>query len=410
MSKSLRINDPLLVVLTLMATALGLIFIFDAGYARSIAAGYGPIPKEFKSQIIFLPVALIAAAIVSSIGGKRWEQASKWLWFVSLGSLVLPFLPVIGVEHNGALRWFKIGPVEIQPAEFIKVTAILFLAGIFCARVAWPKKLKPPKHFADALDNIYLPKVKRYLPALAVGAAVLLIEKEPDMGTAFIVAVIAFVMMFIGGVSRKSLIIAGILALMGLGALTAQEPYRLQRIFHHAARWEEQNMDDTGYQTVQSEIAMASGGVIGVGPGAGRAKHVLPAATTDFILATIGEEFGIAGVLVVLGTLCLLVLRLFQLSRQAPTRFGSIVLSGVGAWIGIQTCLNVMMVNASLPAIGVPLPFISSGGSSLIALWLGIGLCQAALSPVAEVAPEEVQKRAANRHWGRNRRPRLSRA
>ena len=116
------------------------------------------------------------------------------------------------------------------------------------------------------------------------------------------------------------------------------------------------------------------------------------------------------GMLFVLAILSLIVIRIFQLARKAPTKFGSMVLSGVGAWIGIQSCLNVMMANASLPAIGVPLPFISSGGSSLIALWMAVGLCQAALSPAAQEKKTEVKKRAANRNRWRHRRPRLSRA
>ncbi|HEY3781411.1 MAG TPA: FtsW/RodA/SpoVE family cell cycle protein [Fimbriimonadaceae bacterium] len=410
MTKALRINDPVLVFLALLVTGLGLVFIFDAGYARSIGAGYGAIPKEFRSQLMFLPIALICGAIICRIGVQKWEKASRWLWIISVASLILPFLPGLGVEHNGASRWFKIGPAEIQPAEFIKVSVILFLAAVFATRAPWPKAIKAPKHFADAMDRIYVPKLARFMPFVWVIAAALLIEKEPDMGTAFIVGVVAFVMMFVGGVSRKSLITAGVLAFVGVGILVAQQPYRMDRILHHGDRWSTQMMDDTGYQTVQSELAMASGGLIGVGPGAGRAKHVEPAATTDFMLATIAEEFGFVGVMVVLGVLCLLVLRLFQLSRKAPTRFGSLVLMGVGSWIGIQTILNVMMANATLPAIGVPLPFISSGGSSLVALWLAIGLSQAALSKVPEPATEEVKKRAAHRNRWRNRRPRLSRA
>src|SRR2546423_4309343 len=410
MNKLLHIRDPLLLFLTLVATALGLIFIFDAGYARSLASGYGALPREFRSQLIFLPVALAAAAAIAYLGSSRLQQMSKWLWLVSLAALVLPFIPHIGVDHNGASRWFRIGPVEGQSAEFIKVTVILFLAGLFCARAEWPKRIKHAKHFADGMDRIYMPKLMRCLPAVWIVIAVVLIEKEPDMGTAFIVAVISFVMFFVGGVSRKSLVVAGLLALVAIGVLTAQEPYRFHRIFHHIGRWDEQNVDDTGYQTVQSELAMASGGLLGVGPGAGRAKHVLPAATTDFIAPTIGEEFGMVGMLFVLAILSLIVIRIFQLARKAPTKFGSMVLSGVGAWIGIQSCLNVMMANASLPAIGVPLPFISSGGSSLIALWMAVGLCQAALSPAAEEKKTEVKQRAANRNRWRQRRPRASRA
>jgi cell division protein FtsW len=410
MTKALRINDPILVFLALLATGLGLFFIFDAGYARSIGAGYGPLPKEFRAQLMFLPIALICGAIISRIGAHKWEKASRWLWIVSVASLILPFIPGLGDSHNGATRWFKIGPAELQPAEFIKVTVILFLAGAFCARSPWPKKIKAPKHFADAMDRIYVPKLMRFMPAVWVLIAVLLIEKEPDMGTAAIVGVIAFVMMFVGGVSKKSLVVAMILAVIGAGILTASQPYRLERILHHGDRWNSQMMDDTGYQTVQAEIAEAQGGLIGVGPGAGRAKYVEPEPTNDFIAPTIAEEFGFLGMIVVLGVLCMLVMRLFQLSRKAPSRFGSMVLIGVGCWIGLQTVLNVMMSNATLPAIGVPLPFISSGGSSLVALWLAIGLSQAALSKVPEAATEEVKKRAPHRNRWRNRRPRLSRA
>jgi cell division protein FtsW len=406
MTKYLRISDTPLLFFTLLATGLGLLFIFDAGYARSIANDYGPMPKEFKGQLMFLPIAILIGCGISLITSGRWEKLAKWLWFASLFSLLLPLTP-LGQEHNGAVRWFRMGPIEIQPAEFVKIAAILYLAAIFANRGFWPKRIKPPKHFADAMDRIWIPKLQRCLPLIWIVAAALLIEREPDMGTAFIVLVISFVMMFAGGVSRKSLILMGIVAVLGVGLLTFGQSYRMDRIRNHLDRWSTQNMDDTGYQTVQSEIALATGGVLGVGPGGGRAKHVLPAATTDFIMATVGEEFGIMGVLLVLCVLGALVIRLFQLAANAPNRFGSMVLMGVGAWIGIQTILNVMMVNATLPAIGVPLPFISSGGSSLIALWLGVGLCQAVLQTDPEPSTE-VEKSAPRRNRWRNRRTRLS--
>jgi cell division protein FtsW len=142
-------------------------------------------------------------------------------------------------------------------------------------------------------------------------------------------------------------------------------------------------MDDLGYQTVQSEAGMAAGSLVGVGIGAGRAKHVMPAATTDFIMATISEETGLLGSLVVIGVIGLIVSRLWSLSRRSEDQFSSLVLGGTAAWIGIQTTVNVMMANGMLPAIGIPLPFISSGGSSLVALWAALGICQV-------VAPERV--------------------
>jgi cell division protein FtsW len=407
MSKYLRANDIPLLFFTLLATGLGVVFIFDAGYARSLAAGYGPLPKEFKSQLMFLPIAVMAGFLMSVFTARKWEKAAKGIWFSCVAALLLPLTP-LGQEHNGALRWFRLGLVEIQPAEFVKIAAILFLASAFASRGLWPKKIKPPKHFADAMDRIWIPKLKRFMPLIWIVAATMIIEREPDMGTAFILAIIAFVMMFAGGVSRKSLAVMGVFAILGIGVLTMGQGYRMDRIRNHFDRWSIQNIDDTGYQTVQSEIALANGGPFGVGPGAGRAKHVLPAATTDFIGATVGEEFGVMGMFLVLCVLGALVVRLFQLAANAPTRFAGLVLTGVGAWIGMQTILNVMMVNATLPAIGVPLPFISSGGSSLVALWLGIGLCQAVLHPAPEPTAEVVKGAPRRNRW-RNRRTRLSR-
>ena len=232
---------------------------------------------------------------IARLGPDKWQKASPWLWFASLAALVLPLLPGIGDAHNGALRWFKIGPVEIQPAEFVKISVILFLAAAFCSRGIWPKRIKRPKHFADAMDRIYVPKLKRYVPAIWTVVAILLIEREPDMGTAFIVAVVTFVMMLIGGVSRKSLAIAVVLAVVGLGALTAGQSYRMKRIAAFWQPWTTEMMDSVGYQSDQSAVAMASGGAIGVGVGAGRAKQILPEATNDFILATVAEEFRLGG-------------------------------------------------------------------------------------------------------------------
>jgi cell division protein FtsW len=406
MFRALRLYDPTLFFLAMLATGLGLLFIFDAGYARSLKDGFGTIPREFKSQLIFLPVALFVGAFVARVRPEAWKKWSRLLWVMAFVSLVLPMLPGIGVELNGAHRWIKLGPVMIQPAEFAKVAVVIYLAGAFAGRAAWPTKIKPQKDMAKWLDNIAIPKLMRFLPALWVLMAVYLIEKEPDLGTAAVVAAVAFSMFFIGGISKKSLIWATVLAFLGVIFLVQQEPYRLERIANHSSRWSAENMDDMGYQTVQSEMAMASGGLTGIGIGGGRAKHVLPAATTDFMLATIGEEFGLIGVLVALGVLGALAFRLFVLAAQAPTAFGAMILCGVGAWITIQTCVNVMMANGFLPAIGIPLPFYSSGGSSLVALWVAMGLCQSALAPV----PVKEEGSAADRYrWG-NRRTRLSRA
>ncbi len=404
-SPTRKISDPILFWLALLLTGIGMLFIFDAGYARSLRDGRGIMPREFYMQIPFLLVGLLGAGVIAGISQTKWKRWSIGIFVLGMISLIAVEIPGIGYEMSGAHRWIGRPPFLLQPAEFFKIAAIIYLAGVFADRKAWPRKLPRYPSIAAKLDALALPKLKRCLPALWVGIGIVLIEQEPDLGTAAIVAVTAFVMFVLGGVSKWTLW-AGIgLAIFGAWFMVQAQPYRMERITNHAQRWSQ--MDDVGYQTVQSELAQATGGWIGVGIGAGRVKHVIPAPTTDFIGATIGEEFGLIGFMVVLGLLGGLVGRLLWLANRAQTRFATLVLGGVAAWVGIQTCTNVMMANGFLPAIGIPMPFISSGGSSLIALWLTMGLCQSVLRPVLVVKEAVVE---ADRDGWRNRRTHLSRA
>ncbi len=405
MKRQLKVHDPILFGLTLLLTLIGLLFIFDAGYPRAMASGKGWIPPEFRTQFIMTFAAIFVGAVVSMVSGERWYRLSKFIWFAAVLSLFLPMIPGLAYAQNGAARWFKLpGLPPVQPAEFVKVAVIIYLAGLLAKRKPWVTK--PGKDWAQVLDRNLVPKLKRWLPFVWVLLAVVLIEKEPDLGTAAVVLLIGFGMLLAGNVSRFSLVFGAASLLIGTGWLVTHEEYRMNRIRHHAERWSERNMDDVGWQTVQSELGMASGALVGVGVGAGRAKHVLPAATTDFVNATIGEEFGLVGMLAVLGLLAALTIRLLMLAMSAPTQFGALVLSGLAVWIGGQTCVNVMMANGLLPAIGIPMPFISSGGSSLIALWMGLGIGNACLARVPET--EEAYETGRD-GWG-HRRTRLSRA
>jgi cell division protein FtsW len=162
---------------------------------------------------------------------------------------------------------------------------------------------------------------------------------------------------------------------------------------------------DGGYQTVVSETALARGGLFGVGIGNGIAKHKLPAPTTDFVLATVGEEFGLLGVLVVVGLLAVVTWRLFWLAARAPDTFSRLALVGMAVWIGIQTCTSVTMVNGTLPPIGIPLPFVSYGGSSLLALWMGVGISMSVARQQSQ--KKEVESPASGSYGWRDRRPRV---
>lgn len=390
-----------------VATLFGLVFVFDAGYARSLQTGRGMIPREFWSQLFFTAIAAGVGLLAARIPIDAWRRMARPIWILTLAALGALMVRGVGHEMNGAVRWFRLGPITIQPAEFAKVSVVLYLAAALAYRKAWPAKLKVPENWALRIDSITIPKLKRALPLVWVGVALAMIELEPDLGTGFIVAFTAFAVLWAGGVTRRSLGWCMALAAVALLLVLQLQPYRLDRFSVHADRWNPANVDGTAYQTVQSELAMASGGMVGVGMGLGRAKYVMPAATTDFISATVAEEFGLIGWLAVAGTLGALSWRMLRRAADAPHPFGRLALFGFGVWIGGQTILNLMMANGTLPAIGVPLPFVSSGGSSLVALWIAIGIGQAALAPMP--TSEEVPD-AARGDGRRDGRPRLSRA
>lgn len=398
--------DPILFFLALVATILGLFVIWDAGFARSIQYDQGMIPREFKGQLIATVLALGAGALVAAIPLRFWQRNRTWVYVLTLLALLATEIPGLRVSQSGATRWIGFGPLQLQPSEFAKVGVILFLAGAFAARKSWVQPRVPAGRWDVWLDRIAVPKLVRSLPLVAVLVLILKIELEPDLGTAAVVMMIAFVMMWVGGVTHKSMAIVAVTGLLLAGFLAVKQPYRFERITGHMHRWESKNIDDVGYQTTQSEIHQASGGWKILGVGNGRAKHMLPGATTDFVLATVGEEFGLFGVLGVMAIIFCIVLRLLYLCQFATTRTGALILAGVAGWISVQSCVNVMMANGALPPIGIPLPFFSSGGSSLIALWLAMGIAQAA---VASDAEKEGVRETSDHGW-RDRRSRLSRA
>ncbi len=402
MKTKARIHDPWLFLIGIVTTIVGLFCVFDAGYARSIQADRGVLSREFLGQIIPFALGIWMCVWMSKVDADVLRRRAPIIWLLTLVALTLPFMPVVGLEMNGASRWIRIWKLPaVHPAEFAKVAVVIYLAAVFANRKSFV--VRKTRDFVDWVDAVALKKAIRLVPAFLVLIGVVLVEKEPDLGTAAVVGATAFALFIVGGASRWSLAAGLAGAILGGYMMVKMEPYRMERFRHHFARWEEKQVDDTGYQTVQSEMAMASGGLIGVGPGSGRAKHVLPAATTDFVTATIGEEFGLWGSVGVLGLVGLMVLRMLQLAAKMEDRFRALLLYGFASWIGIQASVNVLMATGLWPAIGIPLPFISSGGSSLAAHWIAIGVCQSA---VAKKQHSEVQSEASG-HGRRDRRSRV---
>lgn len=395
--------DPVLVTLATLATVVGLLAIYDSGYARAAADGMF-VPREFRSQFVSALVALGAGFACSWLRRSQWKRLA-WPFF----GLVVAGLVAVklgGTEINGATRWIDLKVMTVQPAEFAKLGVVLLLASALAGRKPAPKLPRPPRHWAERIDWVWVPRLARSWPLVLVLVAAGLVAFEPDLATAMVIVVVAGAMMVLGGVSRGSLVTLGLGGAMVVGLLVVKEPYRMDRILHHGDRWSAQNVDSIGYQTTQSEAAMAKGGWLGVGIGEGRAKHTLPAPTTDFVMTTVSEEFGLLGTVMVIGLMGGVTFRLVTLGRRSTDPFARLVLGGTATWIGVQACTNIVMCNGTAPPIGVPMPFISAGGSSLMALWMAVGVCQAALRQ--ESRQEAVRETDRHRRW--HRRSRVSRA
>lgn len=391
--------DYLLFAAAAVATLFGIIAVWDAGYAESAAKGEG-FPRAVLMQSLFAVAGVCAAWIVSLIPA---EKLRKWVWpaLICTGLLLVGVL-VLGKPVNGATRWFRLGPASFQPSEVAKLASIIFLAAGFARHTAWkPGRTNTLKKW---IGNWLIPKIVRAWPLLPVLAIVSLIELQPDLKTAMVIVFTSIAMLYAAGVSKKSFFtVAAVVVLVGAAAVI-DKPYRLTRVLSHADRWSESKIDSIGYQTTQSETALAMGGVLGKGFGQGRAKYTLPEPTSDFVLATIGEEAGLVGSLGVIGLLGFIVWRLYRQGMERVDPFQRLTLVGIASWIGIQSVANVVVANGAIPVMGVPLPFFSAGGSSLWALWLAVGVAQCIVRspnirieqghPNSELSQEPARRRA----------------
>jgi cell division protein FtsW len=394
-------SDPFLTLLAVIATLCGLVAIWDAGYARAATSG-GMIPREFLMQLAYAGFAMVVGHVASRLPATFWRKVAPWSICIGIALLVL--VAVKGKEINGAKRWIEIGPASLQPAEIAKLACILTLSAVF-SRLS-REKIDLKARWYDSADQFVTKYGAIVLTVLGVLATFVLLEVESDLGTAAVLAVSLFGVLVMSRVNKWALAAIACVAVLGAGTLVMKEGYRHDRIFNHYRRWEPGFVDAEGFQTTQSEIAAAKGGVTGVGFGSGLVKKTVPAPTTDFLLATVAEEFGFLGTGFCILVLGVISVKLVYNGMMCPNRFGGAFATGVGVWIGVQAVTNVMMVNGTLPPIGIPLPFFSYGGSSLVALWLAIGMTQsiAGAPPVAQNGGED----EVNRDGRRYGRPRFS--
>lgn len=354
--------DRVLAWAALLAAALGVVMVYSASIATAEASRHAGFNSAYylARHGLFLGVALGAAVAVFLVPVRFWQKAAPWLFLGAVALLVLVFVPGLGREVNGARRWLSLHFVNVQPSEIVKLAVVLYAADYTVRKHAVMKRFK-----------------RGLLPMLAVMLAVAwLLERQPDFGALVVVAVTAFGILFLGGMSGRHFAALAAMLAAGFVALLISSPYRMQRIFGFMDPWADPY--GRGYQLSHALIAFGRGEWTGVGLGASVEKlHYLPEAHTDFLLAVIAEELGLLGVAAVIALFACIVLRAFAIARQAALRerhFAALAAQGIGVWLGLQAAINMGVNMGLLPTKGLTLPLMSFGGSALVVSCVAIAI------------------------------------
>jgi cell division protein FtsW len=359
----------LLYTATLCLLALGAVMVYSASSAESLLTT-GDSSYFLKRYLIFGAIGLAALHFLSRYGLKHVRHFTPLLLGGSFFLTMAVMVPGVGISVNGARRWLGAGPVQFQPSELLKVALVLYAAQVLATQ---PKRMRSMKTLAKPL-------------LLVIGAACLLLLKEPDMGTAIVVCLAMGALFIAAGVPTKHLLtITGTLILLAL-VFAIAAPYRRARLMSFVHPWHDAS--GAGFQTVQSMIAIGSGGFFGVGLGESVQKiFYLPEAHTDMILAIIGEELGIFGVTAVAALYGMIAYGGLRAAKLARERYAKLLAVGVTSVVLCQAILNFFAVLGLAPLTGVPLPFISYGNSNLVVLLGAMGL-------LLNVAKDGAQARA----------------
>ncbi|MFZ5827057.1 MAG: putative lipid II flippase FtsW [Bacillota bacterium] len=351
-------KGPDYTLITVVALLLGIGILMV--YTSSLALGKEDYDNQYyflQRQAIWVLVAFTAMWGFASISPWTWQKHSKTLLLVAIGLLILVVIPGIGIYRLGARRWLGAGPLNFQPSEAAKFAFIMWLAGYLANN---PREIR---FFFRGLT-----------PALLVlGLLFGLIMLEPDLGTSLTLAGTGALMLFAAGAELSHLGLLGVVGAAGVFALAKIDAERWSRITTFLNPWADPT--DSGYQIIQALLAFGSGGLFGVGLGASRQKHFyLPERHTDMIFAVLGEELGFIGSVLVLLLFFAFAWRGYRIAIQAPDRFTSLLAAGVTSLITLQAAMNIAVVTASIPSTGIPLPFLSYGGSSLLITLSGVGI------------------------------------
>jgi cell division protein FtsW len=334
--------------------ALGLVMVYSASIATAEAGrftGYQPAYYLVRHGI-FVAVGMLVGVVAFQVPVQTWQSYAPWLFTLGALLLVLVLIPGVGREVNGSRRWLSLLVVNLQPSELMKLFAVMYAADYTV------RKGKIGQSFNQA-----------FLPMFAVMALVgSLLLLEPDMGAFVVICAIALCTLWLGGFNGKIFALLLVTLPLAFAALIISSPYRMQRVVGFMDPWSDPF--GKGYQLSHALIAFGRGEWFGVGLGASVEKlFYLPEAHTDFLMAVIAEELGLAGVAAVIVLFALLVIRAFQIGRHAAfleRNFSALVAQGIGVWFGVQAMINIGVNMGVLPTKGLTLPFLSFGGSGVV--------------------------------------------
>ena len=348
-------STPFFVLLGIVIcfSLLGLTMVLSASSVTSLTETGSPW-GEFTTQSMWLGLGAIACLSMTIIDHNLLRRLTVPALLVSFGLLIMVLLPWFGVSVNGAQRWLRIGPVQFQPSELAKLTLVLFAA--------------------DNLARSKTVDIERSLRPILVVLMVYggLILMQPNLGTTIIIFVIGISTLFASGIRLWVIAMIGTLSAVGAALLAYLAPYRRDRLLAFLDPWSDPL--DEGWQTIQSLVSVANGGIRGVGIGESRGKFgFLPEAHNDFVFAVTAEEFGLVGASVVVLGYVLFGFVALVIARRAE-RFGALLVIGIASWILVQAFINIGAVLGVMPITGVPLPFMSAGGTSLVTTLAGVGV------------------------------------
>jgi len=349
--------DLLLIIPYLILSGIGLVMVYSASAPRLEALGVSP-SRELEQQAAFVLIGFMAFGIVSMIDSRIVRWWVPWIYIGSVMTLIMVLSP-LGTVVKGAQRWIQIGPIRFQPSEIAKLAVILGLAALLSA-AARPMKWD---RVVRAVALVALPSVLIFL--------------QPDLGTMLTFGFIAAIMVFVAGASWRqmaALVVAGIVGTVGVFQVGAIKTYQITRLTAF--------LDDTSdvlgaqYNQYQSQIAIGTGGLFGKGLFHGTQTNLrfVPEQSSDFIFTAVGEQLGFVGSLLVIVLFGIIIWRVLVAAANAQDRFGQLVATGVAALLGFHVFVNIGMTIRVMPVTGLPLPFMSSGGTVFVAMSVAVGL------------------------------------